>query len=215
MRQFYTEEWKWFKEKYLKIFIFVLITYIAIALLSHIVLVNNPVQSQKKFMELTKIISEKIPEQATGIELCLVIFMNNLKVSLFSILLGLIPFIFLPFFGAITNGFSIGIITSAIYIKGLKLGPFLLFTIVPHGILELPSILYAASIGIFLSLQISKRILRGHESSDEPFYLILRRIFKTWVGVIIPLLLVAAIIEAFITPFLVKIFLERYFLNEV
>jgi stage II sporulation protein M len=209
MRQFYIEEWRYFREKYLKIFIFVLITYILFALLSHIVLVNNPVESQKKFMELTKIISEKIPKQATRIELCLVIFINNLKVSLFSILFGLIPFIFLPFLGAISNGLTTGIISSASYIKGFKLVPFLLFTIVPHGILELPSILYAVSIGIFLSLQISKRILHGHESNDEPLYLILKRIFKTWIGVIIPLLLVAAIIETFITPFLVKIFLER------
>ena len=208
MRQFYIEEWKWFKEKYLKIFILVLIIYIMIALLSHIFFVNNPVQSQKKFIDLQKILLEKIPMRATGFKLCLAIFLNNLKVSLFSILFGLIPFIFVPILGAIANGFSIGIITSASYIKGFKLGPIFLFAIVPHAVLELPSILYAVSIGIFLSLQISKRILLGFDSSNEPFFLILKRIFKTWVGVIIPLLLVAAIIETFVTPFLVKIFLE-------
>lgn len=207
MTQFFKEEWRYFREKYFKIFIFVLITYILFALLSHIVLVNNPVESQKKFVELAKIISEKIPINATGFELCLAIFINNLKVSLFSILFGLIPFVFFPIVGAMANGFNTGIITSAIYIEGLKLGSFLLFAIAPHGVFELPSVLYSVSIGIFLSLQISKRILRGYESSDEPFYLIWKRILRTWVGVIIPLLLVAAIIEAFITPLLVKVFL--------
>ena len=209
MKQFYREEWKRFKEKYLKIFILVFIIFIMIALLSHVILVNNPDLSQKKFIDLAKKTLEKIPWQASGFRLCLAIFLNNLRVSLFSILFGLIPFIFLPILGAITNGFNIGIITSAISIKGYNLGHILLSAIVPHAVLELPAIFYAVSIGVSLSYQISKRIIFGYDSSDEPFILMLKRIFKTWVGVIIPLLLVAAIIEAFITPFLAKIFLAR------
>jgi stage II sporulation protein M len=207
MKQFYREEWKWFKEKYLKIFILVLIVFISIALLSHLILVKNPEQAQKKFVDLAKNLLKKIPLHASGFKLCLAIFLNNLKVSLFSILFGLIPFIFFPILGAIANGFSIGVISSASYIKGFDF-VFFLISIVPHGVFELPAIFYAVSIGVSLSYQISKRILFGYDSSDEPFFLMLKRIFKTWVGVIIPLLLVASIIEAFVTPFLIKIFLE-------
>jgi len=208
MKKFYREEWKWFKEKYLKIFILVLIVFISIALLSHVILVKNPEQAQKKLADLTKNLLEKIPLQASGFRLCFAIFVNNSKVSLFSILFGLIPFIFLPILGVIANGFSIGVISSASYIKGLDFG-FVLIALGPHGVFELPAALYAVSIGVNLSFQISKRILFGPDSSDEPFLLILKRLFKTWVGVIIPLLLVASIIEAFVTPYLVKIFLER------
>lgn len=207
MKQFYKEEWKGFKEKYLKIFIFVFVIFIIIALLSHVILVKNPEQAQKKLIDLTKNLLKKIPLHASGFRLCFAIFVNNSKVSLFSILFGLIPFIFLPILAAIANGFSTGVITSASYIKGYNFG-FVLVAILPHGVFELPAILYAVSIGVNLSFQISKRILFGSESSDERFLLILKRIFKTWVSVIIPLLLVAAIMEAFVTPFLVKIFLE-------
>ncbi len=207
MKQFYREEWKRFKEKYLKTFILVFIIFILIALLSHVTLVKNPEQAQKKFINLTKNLLEKIPSQATRFELCLAIFLNNSKVSLFSILFGLIPFIFFPILGAIANGFNTGVITSASCIKGFDFR-FVLIASVPHGVFELPAIFYAVSIGVNLSFQISKRILFRLDSSDEPFFLIVKRNFKTWVGVIIPLLLVASIIEAFVTPFLVKIFLE-------
>jgi len=207
MKQFYREEWKWFKEKYLKIFTLVLIIFIMIALLSHVILVKNPEQAQKKFADLAKNLLKKIPLHASGFRLCLAIFVNNSEVSLFSILFGLIPFVFLPILGAIANGFNTGVISSTSYIKGFDCG-FFLVAIVPHGVFELPAILYAVSIGVNLSFQISKRILFGRDSGDEPFFLMLERIFKTWVGVIIPLLLVAAIIEAFGTPFLAKIFME-------
>jgi len=207
MKQFYREEWKWFKEKYLKIFILVLIVFISIALLSHLILVKNPEQAQKKLADLAKNLLKKIPLHASGFKLCFAIFVNNSKVSLLSILFGLIPFIFLPILSATANGFSVGVISSASYIKGFDFG-FFLIALGPHGAFELPAILYAVSIGVYLSFQVSKRILFGPDNSDEPFLLLLKRIFKTWVGVIIPLLLVAAIIEAFVTPYLVKIFLE-------
>ncbi len=207
MKRFYREEWKRFKEKYLKIFTLVLIIFIMIALLSHVILVKNPEQAQKKFVDLTKNLLKKIPLHTSGFRLCLAIFVNNSKVSLFAILFGLIPFIFFPILGVIANGFSIGVISSISYIKGFDFG-FVLISIVPHGVFEIPATLYAVSIGVNLSFQISKRILFGYDSSDEPFLLILKRLFKTWVGVIIPLLLVASIIEAFVTPFLVKIFLQ-------
>ena len=60
-------------------------SYVMIALLSHVILVKNPDLSQKKFMDLAKKTLEKIPWQATGFKLCLAIFLNNLRVSLFSI----------------------------------------------------------------------------------------------------------------------------------
>lgn len=207
MKQFYKEEWKWFKEKYLKIFILVLIVFISIALLSHFILVKNPEQAQKKLADLAKNLLKKIPLHASGFRLCFAIFLNNSKVSLLSILFGLIPFIFLPILAAIANGFSVGVVSSASYIKGFDF-VFFLISLGPHGVFELPATLYAVSIGVNLSFQISKRLLFGYDSSDEPFFLLLKRIFKTWIGVIIPLLLVASIIEAFVTPLLIKIFME-------
>jgi len=208
IKQFYTEEWKWFKAKFLKIFIFVIVIFILSSALSHVFLVNHPDQAKRIFTDLAKLF-KKIAVQEAGFKACLVIFLHNFRAALLVTVLGLIPFLFLPILGALGNGFVAGVVTSVAHLKGVKLVPGLLFGIAPHGIFELPAILYATSIGICLSLLISKRILLGYHSNEEPLFPLFKQISKTFVGVIVPLLLVAAIIEAFVTPIFIKIFLER------
>ncbi len=208
MKQFYIEEWKWFKAKFLKIFIFVFIIFVLTAVSSHVLLVKNPEKAHEAFVDLAKKLNAKSSMQVTGLKRCLALFLNNVTVSLLSILLGLIPFLFISIFGTFINSFYFGVLTSMAYLEGFKIAPGLLVGILPHGIFELPAIFYATSLGIYLTFQISKRILL-YPSGEESLFPLFKRIFKTWVGVIIPLLLVAAIIESFVTLFLIKIFLER------
>ena len=100
----------------------------------------------------------------------------------------------------------------------------MLFSFAPHGIFELLAIDYSASIGVYLSLQISKKILnlerdelivlfskKNQDNGSEDQISLFKRALKTWLGVIVPLLIVAAIIETFITPFsfLYKVFLGQ------
>lgn len=224
IQKFYLEEWKGFGEKFLKIFIFVIIIFVLTAFFCHVFLVNHPDQAKKIAADLAKSFLKKFPKEAAGLRLCFAIFLNNLRVTFLCILFGLIPFLFLPILGTFVNGFMIGVVTSLSYLKGFKTVPVLLLSIVPHGIFEVPAVLYASSLGIYLSLQVSKKILFIYRSHGEPLFtlfakpqypgdteplcLLFKRIFKTLVGVIIPLLFLAAIIETFVTPFLAKIFLE-------
>jgi len=100
----------------------------------------------------------------------------------------------------------------------------LLFSFAPHGIFEFSAMVYATSIGIHLCLQISKKILnlerdelivlfskKNKDYRSEDQISLFKRALKTWLGVIVPLLFVAAIIEAFITPFS---FLHKVFLGQ-
>lgn len=138
--------------------------------------------------------------------------------SAFAILFGFIPFLFLPILSPLLNGSSMGIITSILYIKKLKVLPNLLLGVAPHGIFELPAIFYANSLSIFLSLQVTKKILYQNHGEDflhgtiekktEPLFPLFKRILKTWLSVIVPLLFVAAVIETFVTPILVEVFLK-------
>lgn len=214
MKQFYIEEWKWFKAKFLKIFIFVFIIFVLGALLSHVFFVNHPDQAQKKYVDSVKKDVEKFPMQVATFKFFWTIFLRNSRALLICILIGLIPFLFLPIFITFINSLGIGLLTSVVHldvfqIEGFnKVVPVLLFFIAPHGIFELPAIFYATSLGIYLTFQVSKRILL-YPSGEESLFPLFKRIFKTWEGVIIPLLLVAAIIESFVTLFLIKIFLEH------
>lgn len=222
VKKFYLEEWNWFKARFLKIFTIVTVIFLLTSFLSHAYFVNHPDQAKKKAVDLFKRLSKTIPPQVIGFERLLLIFLNNLRVSLFGILFGLIPFLFLPLLGVFANGVSMGVVTSISYLKGFNVLFVLLLGLVPHGIFEIPAMLYSWSLGVYLILQISKKIL--HAVSMEPVYLFSKnnlgrkyeklfplfiRIFRTWIGVILPLLLVAAMIETFVTPVLVKVFLER------
>ena len=122
------------------------------------------------------------------------IFLNNSLKTLLAILLGpllgLAPVVFL-----IVNGAILGaVIPVAIESKGLWHS---IMTIVPHGILELPAIFLVTSIGIKLGLH-PFRHLAG--KADTTFLSELGHGLRLFFGVILPLLLVAAAIEVFVTP---------------
>ena len=224
IKQFYLEEWKWFKTKFLKIFIIVSIIFILSVLISHIILIKNPEELQEISAFVTKGLLTESPVPEKSIKQCLIIFLNNSIASLICILSGLIPFLFLPIIGLLRNGIVVGVITSISHVKGFKVLPVLLFSAAPHGIFELLAIFYSTSLGVYLCLRMSKKILNLEKEelttlfpegnldyrSEEQIPLF-TRLFKTYIGVIIPLTMVAAIIETFISriSILYKIFLVQ------
>ena len=102
----------------------------------------------------------------------------------------LVPVIFL-----IVNGAILGaVIPVAIESKGLWHS---IMTIVPHGIFELPAIFLGTSIGLKLGWHPFRR-LAG--KADRTFLSELGHGLRLFFSVILPLLLVAAAIEVFVTP---------------
>ena len=224
IKQFYLEEWKWFKTKFLKLFIIIFIIFILTILISHTILIKNPETLQKVSALVAGGPLKENPVQERSIKLCLSLFFNNIIVTLVTILSGFIPFLFLSMIGALRIGFVIGLMTSIASVNGFKVWQVLLFSFAPHGIFELLAMVYATSIGVHLCLQISKKILnlerdelivlfskKTQDYGSEDQIPLFKRALKTWLGVIVPLLIVAAIIEAFITPFS---FLYKAFLGQ-
>ena len=123
----------------------------------------------------------------------LAIFLNNAFVSLLFLVLGLalgvLPVVFIAF-----NGYLVGVIAYlAAQERGLL---FILLALLPHGILELPMVFLAAGIGLRLGHQVFSALIGKHTRIKREFKDGLIFYFR-W---ILPLLLVAAIIETFITP---------------
>lgn len=195
----YQDEWNWFKKKYRKIFLLILACFVLTVLVSHFYYIHHSEQAQKIAMNIAKIIFKKVSLEEPSIVIFLRIFLNNATVSIFAIIFGLIPFLFLPIWGAFLNGYYLGVLTSLTHIKRLNF--FAIFIrLVPHGIFEIPAILYAVSLGIYLTYQVTIVIFDPAREDAEPLFPLLKRYFKSWVGIILPLLLLAAAIEAFITP---------------
>ncbi len=211
LRRFYFDEWIRFQTKYLKIFLIVCILFIIISILSCFFLVSHPDKAYERIAELQRYLMEMILPGTTGWGLFLAIFLNNLRASFFAIFLGMIPFLFLPILGVFRNGIYMGAVTAMTHLKGFSLFSFFLIYIAPHGIFEFPAMFYSVCMGVYLSLQITKKMLAvgpispgelslfDHErKNEESVFDSVKGIVRTWIGVVIPLLLIAALIEAFL-----------------
>ncbi len=126
----------------------------------------------------------------------MIIFLNNALKSLIAIItgvaLGFIPLIFVA-----GNGMLIGMLVNIILKE--KGSIFVITALLPHGVIEIPMVLISASIGLrlghgmYLSIKGENNNIKSELKQGLEFYM-------KWVA---PLLLLAAIIETFVTPLIV------------
>ena len=130
-------------------------------------------------------------------KLALAIFANNSLKTLMAILLGtvlgIVPGIFL-----LANGVALGVAFSlSIQTRGLWLA---VFSILPHGVLELPAVFLGTSIGLMLGTQALMQLIG---QSTAPLRVEIVHGFKFYCTVIVPLLILAALVEVFVTASIV------------
>jgi stage II sporulation protein M len=141
----------------------------------------------------------KIFRTLPKLALATAIFFNNtikaLLVIVGGLALGLFPIIFL-----LANGMALGFVLSAsMQSRGVLTA---LLAILPHGIFELPAILLATSMGLLLGGSAIKTLFRPGEASIRSE---LALALKLFVRIVVPLLVIAALVEAFLTSILVTI----------
>lgn len=125
------------------------------------------------------------------------IFLNNFEACAF-LFLGGATFGVLTFFVLFSNGVVIGLFADQI---AAKVGPLgLIAGLVPHGIFELPAIFISAALGLALTRSLLAEARgRGDAASDAV------QLSGLFLRFVVPLLAVAAVIEAFITPALLQL----------
>jgi stage II sporulation protein M len=125
-------------------------------------------------------IAEKLPSSGSNDFLMFgIIFLKNLIVAVMCIALGYITRGIVPFLVCATNGVVVGAVTTLIVVHNAGSVLMVVSAILPHGIIELPAIFLACAIGIT-----KKPLIEKFNLIQVP-------------GI---LLLVAAIIETWITP---------------
>lgn len=177
----YKQSWKYLKESkkfiYLSVGIFFLFVFIGF-------FVPVPELLKEKMIELIK----EITEQTKGLshlDLIGFIIVNNIKSTFFWVLLGTLFGIF-PILGAVVNGYFLGFVSLLSVNNG---GILTLWKILPHGIFELPAIFISLGIGLKLgTVAFQKKRLNS-------FKYYLTNSLKIFLLIIVPLLVVAGIIE--------------------
>ena len=157
---------------------------------------NFPEETQEIIKELEEFFSAS--EKMTSFQMFLFIFENNV-IKLFTVVLlgifaGLIPL--LSVWG---NGMILGIFAQ---IVSQELSwTFLILGILPHGIIEIPVLILSAAIGIKMGKIAVWRIFGGERNFRKEF----TRAIKFYILILAPLLFIAALIEAFVTPVFLNI----------
>ena len=131
------------------------------------------------------------------------IFANNLTAAFSAILWGLVPFAYLAAFPLGFNFFLIGALGAYYVRSGVGLGSYLV-SILPHGIFELPAMWLSFAIGLTLCREITALC---RKRPHEPLLKTLWRCGQFFSLGVVPLLILAAFAEAYLTPALLERFL--------
>lgn len=120
------------------------------------------------------------------------LFLNNLVACLL-LFLGGASFGFVTMLILSVNGLLIGAIMELMRQQQGTL--FIAAALVPHGIFEIPAFLIAGSLGLLLGREL---LGEWHGTADAATEA--RSLARLFLSVVVPLLAVAAVVEAFITP---------------
>jgi stage II sporulation protein M len=205
----YAREWQIFKKDYLSSFLWVLGISLGLTLFLFVVLIQNPDIARMYWEEIRQKISEQVEffggnlEQLKPERIFLVILMNNLSVSLLILILGLVPIVILPPYPIISTFLSVGVLLAYFHIVGGNALDALIKGILPHGMIELTGMLFTSSLGIYLSKSIAKKLFSKHRHEIE-LKLVFIQTARSFILVSVPLIVLAAAIEGFITPLFLK-----------
>lgn len=176
----FSKSWQYIKESRN----FILLTVILFLSASIVALYYQPqflVDAIKKFIE------ELLARTAnlSVWEMTIFIFSNNLKSSFFGMIFGLFFGIF-PVFTSLANGYILGFIAEK---TAAASGLSILWRIFPHGVFELPALFLSLGLGMKLGFFMLAR------NKKREFLRRLEGSLRVFLFVILPLLVIAAIIE--------------------
>jgi len=182
---------------------------------------------EKKALEFVVRALKDIHLEGSPLVLTLTLFYHNARASVVAVAAGAVPFLFLPILDPLLNGGVLGLLVSVTKHQGLDVPRLVLTQILPHGVFELTAILYATSLGLYLSAGMGKKAAAAWNrkmakpqagtpiSPRQPDFLetyperldaepksMPRNVIRSFCLVVLPLLLIAAFVEGFITPLL-------------
>lgn len=177
----YKESWKYIKES--KKFI-----YIVIGIFFFFVLFAYFIPTPKFLLDKILAFIKDLIQETQGmsqLDLIKFIILNNVKTTFIGILSGIILGIF-PIISSIANGYLLGFVA----LLSVKSGGFLtLWKLLPHGIFEMPAVFISLGLGLKMGTFIFQK------KKLKSFIDYLMQSLKVFLLIVIPLLIIAGIIE--------------------
>lgn len=177
----YLKSWNYIKESKKFIYYIILIFFI-FSIVGFFIPV--PELIGKEILRFIKNLIEKTSKMSV-IELIKFLFTNNLQSGFYGLFFGVLFGIF-PIIAAVVNGYMLGVVSS---MSVQSAGSLVLWRLLPHGIFELPAIFISLGLGLKLGMFIF------HKEKIIVFQEYFKNSLRVFLSIIIPLLLIAGIIE--------------------
>lgn len=133
-----------------------------------------------------------------ALELVGLILLNNASKCLGAVLLGFF-FGLAPLILGVANGFILGI--ASLVVAEERGALFMFVALTPHGVFEVPALLFSVAIGLKEGWLFIKKLGGGVVSLKEGF----REGLIVYFKLVFPLLIIAALIEVSLTPLVVQV----------
>ena len=149
---------------------------------------------------LMKIFEKEVADQIAGNgtpDIFAKLFFNNLEACLL-LFLGGASFGILTIFIMSMNGILIGAIMEIVH-KGHTVA-FVAAAILPHGIFEIPAFILSGALGILLAQSLIGEWYNKVDTAEDA-----KKYARLFIIYTIPLVLIAAFVEAFITPVIIHL----------
>ena len=202
LKQHHRALWRFYREELGEALLITAAAFVIIALLSFALGIFNRnipefvVNYFQQLLESNDIVTED------GIDL-LALFGNNLRACGVSILYGFIPFLYLTALALGTNALILGVFAAYFLNNGASLAVYFA-GILPHGVFELSALLLAFAAGFLLCRRTTQYVRKNTKGMMKPLLLNLLRMFLMH---ILPLLVAAAVVEVYVTPQVMALFL--------
>ncbi|MEG1869956.1 MAG: stage II sporulation protein M, partial [Oscillospiraceae bacterium] len=192
----YKQVAKFFKTDVIGLFVVCLLSFLGLSVMSHFLFMGNQTAAQEIIHTMMASFDESGLNTDNNFLMMWGLLKNNVVATLSATALGVIPCAFLPIIVIASNGIIIGMVTS-FSVSGGQGGLFLAAGLLPHGIFEIPALALSVALGLNLCLQLTRKIFS--KAGQPTFIELTRETLRSYLLTVLPLLLIAAFVEAFIT----------------
>jgi len=126
------------------------------------------------------------------------LFLNNTRAVALIFVAGLVSFSVLGVLLYMVNIGLIGGIFALLQLLGIQPWPVFMAGVVPHGIFEIPALMIGSAVVLYIGASIVTP--QTGKSMGEVILELMADWAKIFIGVVVPMLAIAALIEAYITP---------------
>ena len=173
-----------------------LLLFFATILVGWVASAQNPAVGE----ELMKLFEREVAGQMDGtnpFDMCIKLFANNLQACIL-LFLGGATFGILTIFIMSINGIVIGAIMEIVHKDHSLL--FVAAALLPHGIFEIPAFIISGALGILLAQSLIAEWYNRGDSAAAAY-----SCAHLFITVVLPLVALAACVEAFITPVVIHL----------